>query len=85
MLKDCRGDSSECSLDVNYEERLDRWGLFHLEQKKLMDDLKIYEVDNGIIFPMVDVCKTIGHRFNIIGRSFQNDLKGNITQRVVII
>ena len=62
----------------SYEERLDRLGLFSLEQRRLRGDMiEVYKIMMGIdrvdrkeLFPLVEGSITRGHRFKVRGRRF---------------
>ena len=77
---------------ISYEERLDKLGLFTLEQWRLRGDLmEVYKIMSGIdrvdsemLFPRVEKSSTRGHRFKVHGEKFRGDVRGKFfTQRVV--
>jgi len=75
-----------------YEERLDRLGLFPLEQRRLRGDMigmcemmrEMDRVNRKYLFPWVEGSVTGGQRFKVRGRRFRRDVRMNLfTQRVV--
>ena len=79
---------------LSYEERLDRLGLFSLEQRRLRGDLiEVYKimrgkdrVDREQLFPLVEGSVTRGHKFKVRGRRFRGDVRKNFfTQKVVTV
>ena len=65
--------------DINYEERLDKLGLFSLERRRLRGDLvEVYKimsgmdrVDSQMLFPRVEKSSSRGHRFKVHGEKFR--------------
>ena len=76
----------------NYEERLNKLGLFSLERRRLRGDpIEVYKIIRGIdkvniwkLFPGSEVTNTRGHGFKVKGARFNTDVRGTyFTQRVV--
>ena len=79
---------------LRYEERLDKLGLFSLEQKRLKSDLiEVFKIMRGMnrvdreqLFPLVEGPVTRGHRFKVRAGGLVGDVRENFfTQRVVMV
>ena len=77
---------------INYEEKLEKLGLFSLERWRLRGDLiEVHKIMRGMdrvdsqkLFPRVKESITRGHRFKIQGARFKGDDRGKFfTQRMV--
>jgi len=77
---------------LSYKERLDRLGLFSLEQRRLRGDMvEVYKIMRGMdwvnrkqLFPLVEGSITRGKRVRVRGRRFRRNLRQtHFTQRVV--
>ena len=76
---------------ISYEERLEKLGLFSLEQRRLRGNLiEVYKIMRGMdrvesqkLFPRVKESITRGHRFKVRGARFKGDVRDRFfTQRV---
>ena len=75
-----------------YEERLSRLGLYSLEFRRMMGDLRetykimkgIDKIEAGKLFPLAGETRARGHSLKIKGGRFRTELRRNFfSQRVV--
>ena len=78
--------------DMDYEERLNKLGLFSLERRRMRGDLiEVYKIVTGLdrvhsqsLFPRAGGSITRRHRLRVRGGKFKRDVKGRFFSHTVV-